>query len=350
MKDIIEQYYKKYNFPSVDKLYQILKNDGHNINKKDIKEILDAKYENELTKVKTKRKKRMGHIIALDYGENAQMDIYDLSKYKKKNKNYRYILVLIDVFSRKAFARPLKSKDISDIIESAKSIFKEYIPQSITSDSDSAFMSHEFQKLLNKHEIFHDVIIASNDHQALGIIDRFALTIKTIFTKLFLINDNTNWISELDDVVYNYNHTPHKALEGITPTQAMTEEYHHLIASINHDKIKKFVKQNHKSEFEIGDKVRRRIKEQFRKGSEPKYSDKVYDVINVNGRRVTLSNDKTYVESDLVKAVNYVENNPITKAKKENKIDRLIKKAGVTESNIIEREKRVKKPNKKYID
>ena len=55
-----------------------------------------------------------------------------------------------------------------------------------------------------------------------------------------------------------------------------------------------------KSEFKEGDKVRVRIKETFRKGSEPRFSDKVYIVESVNGLRITLDNDKTYLESNLI--------------------------------------------------
>ena len=41
MDEIIEQYYEDYNYPSIDKLYKLLKNDGHEIKKKDIKEFID---------------------------------------------------------------------------------------------------------------------------------------------------------------------------------------------------------------------------------------------------------------------------------------------------------------------
>ena len=58
-----------------------------------------------------------------------------------------------------------------------------------------------------------------------------------------------------------------------------------------------------KSQYKEGDKVRIRIKETFRKGSEPRYSDKVYKVEHVNGKRVTLDNEKTYFESDLIKTI-----------------------------------------------
>ena len=43
MNDIIEQYYENFNYPSIDKLYQLMKDDNHQIKKKDIKEYIDKK-------------------------------------------------------------------------------------------------------------------------------------------------------------------------------------------------------------------------------------------------------------------------------------------------------------------
>ena len=39
MTDIIEQYYEENNYPSIDKLYKLLKDDGHEIKKKRYKRI-----------------------------------------------------------------------------------------------------------------------------------------------------------------------------------------------------------------------------------------------------------------------------------------------------------------------
>ena len=49
-----------------------------------------------------------------------------------------------------------------------------------------------------------------------------------------------------------------------------------------------------KSQFNEGDKEGIRIKENSRKGSESRYSDKIYNVESVNGIRITLNNDKKY--------------------------------------------------------
>ena len=98
-----------------------------------------------------------------------------------------------------------------------------------------------------------------------------------------------------------------------------------------------------KSEFKEGDKVRVRIKETFRKGSEPRFSDKIYIVESVNGLRITLDNDKTYLESNLIKTdLETEEPNIINKTIKENSISRTLKKEGIDSDNIITHSRRKK--------
>ena len=55
--------------------------------------------------------------------------------------------------------------------------------------------------VFEKNKIYHDVVIARDDHRAIGIIDRFALNIKTTLSKLFLRHKNTNWIDYIDKIV-----------------------------------------------------------------------------------------------------------------------------------------------------
>jgi hypothetical protein len=268
------------------------------------------------------------------------MDIYDISKYSKTNKNYKYLLVMIDVFTRKVFLRPLKNKNIDDVISNINDIFTDYLPRSISSDSDSTFMSKQVQELFDKNNIYHDVVIARDDHRALGIIDRFALTIKTTLSKLFLRNDNTNWIDYITKIVDKYNNTPHSSIANLTPKEATDPQYQADLGMINSYKAKKI---KVKSQFKEGDNVRIRIKETFRKGSEPRYSDKVYIVESVNGIRITLDNDKTYLESDIIKtAFESSEPNVINKNNKENSISRTLKKDGIDTNNIITHQRRRK--------
>ena len=78
----------------------------------------------------------------------------------------------------------MKNKDDPSVSETFEEMLKEAneAPTIITSDNDSTFLSQEMQKIFNKYGIIHDVA-PKNDHNSLGIIDRFARTLKTILHK-----------------------------------------------------------------------------------------------------------------------------------------------------------------------
>ena len=97
-------------------------------------------------------------------------------------------------------------------------------------DSDSSFLGGSNQgdeKDFNKVMDDNDCILEptkNQDHYALGIIDRFARTLKVILTKLFLEEGTTNWINELDTIIDNHNNTPNELLNYYSPNQAMNNQ------------------------------------------------------------------------------------------------------------------------------
>ena len=57
-------------------------------------------------------------------------------------------------------------------------------------------------------------------------------------SKLFIRNKSTNWINNIDDLVDNYNNTPHSAIDDIKPNDAEKPENIYTIIEINLEKKK----------------------------------------------------------------------------------------------------------------
>ena len=110
--------------------------------------------------------------------------------------------------------------------------------ESILSDHDSSFMSTTVQAYLSSLKIPLNVN-ALSDHHALGIIDNFALRIKTILTAMFLKNKSTNWINSIQNIVRHYNNRPHSSLNDISPNEATKDTNKEMVFNINIDKKRK---------------------------------------------------------------------------------------------------------------
>ena len=91
-------------------------------------------------------------------GANFQMqtDLIDFSLLKSYNDRYKFILVVIDVFSKKAFTAYLKSKSSSDMIQ----VFEQLMPEidkfpKLQTDMGREFLNRPFQNWLKQHHIEH---------------------------------------------------------------------------------------------------------------------------------------------------------------------------------------------------
>ena len=66
---------------------------------------------------------------------------FDLSKYYKYNKGYKYIFCRIDIFTRKVYCIAMKNKDNNNVLYEIENIITpNHKPIMIISDSDSTFL------------------------------------------------------------------------------------------------------------------------------------------------------------------------------------------------------------------
>ena len=340
----LEKYYKKYNFPASSTFVKQLKNEGIKITKKEVDTFLGTRVEQQQTIITNERKKTLGKIVAYRPLSLIQMDIYVMAKYVTGNKGYKYILCMIDVFTRKVWAYKMKKKDNKNVQDSFKQFLSDskinkYTPTILMSDNDSTFINKSFQEILEKNKIIHQPNII-DDHHALGLIDRFARTIKTIFTRLFVQTKSDNWIDHIDEIVGNYNNNGHTAIDNIKPNDAFLKKNLKKIYNINYEKSLFNISV---SDIDVNDKVRIKLKGKFRKGTDARYTDEVYTVTKVRGNSITLDDDKVYKRSSLLIVPPTTvsnEKNVIVRVQRQNKIERNIQQEGLDLSNIVSNKRR----------
>lgn len=344
MSEEILQTYKKFNYPSVGKLYQLLKG------KYKTKEIEEAVKPSTVRQIFYDRKPRpLGRILAFAPNQKWQCDISFLDKFGTTNKNYKYLLLVVDVFSRYAWAIPLKTKNISEVVDAFETIKAK--PQILTSDNGSEFVGKQFQDILEKKEISHITTIL-DDHHALGIIDRLTRTLKNNIYKHFIADNNTHWYDKIDTIMKTYNDSPHRGIYGYTPSQAMNDEDTiGVITTANLQLSRESMK--NKEEVKEGDSVRVKVrKDKFTRGYNPKWSSNIEKVEKVVGNTVYVDGKRYKIVDIQVVPHTIQEEEPgkeLKKAIKEDKVKRVLNIEGVNDDNVRPKRERVIKFDKSLV-
>ena len=111
---------------SVDKFWEKWKTtlQEHNITKKALAEFIQDQQVHQITKQNRTKPKDYFTIVSPSVRNNYQIDLLDLTKMRRWNKGYGWLLVCIDVYSRYVVVIPMKSKNESNVISAYKLIIK----------------------------------------------------------------------------------------------------------------------------------------------------------------------------------------------------------------------------------
>jgi len=146
-----------------------------------------------------------------------EADLVDMQNYAIENKNFRYMLTCIDIFSRYGFALPLLNKTKHQILNAFGQLFSKFkSPHYLSSDEGKGFKNDDFQKFLTKHKVKQ--FFRTPPFKA-AVCERFNRTIKSRIEKYFTHRGNHIWIDILPDAVTAYNHAHHRTML-MTPREA----------------------------------------------------------------------------------------------------------------------------------
>jgi hypothetical protein len=327
----LEEIYLSYNYPGVKKLYQLQKLYGLNHTLKQVNEFIKSQ---PISQMYNRKVNKPSHIVAFHPDELILMDLIDMQKFSKQNKGYKYILLIIDIFTRKLSSFLLRNKTITEIYKAIKSFLNSHHNvHMITSDNEPAFMSKKIQDLLEAEQISHRAVDVGN-HRALGAIDRAVLTIKRAIYKYMYDKDTLTYYKQLENIIDKYNETPHEGIDNLTPNQV----HNHIqeIQVLNHRKYRDNIE--NLPGFKIGDIVRiEKLKQTFTRGYDRLYSKNTYRIIEIKDGHATLSNNVVYPLRRLKLVPTESEHrdeNKIKQAKQQHKQETQLKREDIKAYNI----------------
>ncbi|RWS11524.1 hypothetical protein B4U80_07960 [Leptotrombidium deliense] len=132
-------------------------------------------------------------------------------KVASQNKGFKYILTVIDVLSKFAFAVPLKTKKPEQVLKSLKDIFRFRKPVNIQSDKGKEFVNKIMENFFKKQGMNH--YVSQNEDVKCAVVERFNRTLKSKLFKYFTANDTTTYVDVLNEFVQSYNNTVHSSIK-----------------------------------------------------------------------------------------------------------------------------------------
>lgn len=249
---------------------------------------------NELYKPPRKNFKRRKTVVK-SIGDLFQIDLADFQNLAFANRGYKYILVVIDCFSKYLWTRPLKTKSAENVTEAMQSILNdvEHKPKNLQYDQGREFLNLPFRKLMKNYNInhYHTYSIIK-----CAIVERVIRTLKTKLYKEFHINGSYNWLDHLQDVTNKYNDTVHRTIK-MKPKNVAKKHEKKLLSTVYKRNDREYFRRN---KYNLGDTVRiSKYKHFFEKGYTPSWTTELFRINEINSLY-----PPTYLLSDL-------EGNPI---------------------------------------
>jgi vacuolar-type H+-ATPase subunit E/Vma4 len=139
--------------------------------------------------------------------DTLQADLIDMQQFKRKNRGYRYILIAIDVFSKRAYAVPLEDKTGKTTTEAMEKILKQVGEpiRNLQTDDGKEFFNREMKQLLMEYgNINH---YSTYTVKKASIVERLIRTIKRKLYMEFSLKGSYKWHNMLGKIIRRYNNT-----------------------------------------------------------------------------------------------------------------------------------------------
>ena len=284
-------------------------------------------------------------------------DLLDMTPYARANQGVKWLLLCMDIFSRKsAHIIGMKNKTAPVAAEALERAFESLggEPKVLLSDQGSEFKG-QTRTMLARMGIIHR-LVEVGDHNRLGVIDRFSGVVKRWIARHMTQQQTRSYIDELSGLIDNYNNAPHSTLKGMSPNEAW--EYPSEARDIHYQRIKQAMsKRTDKGEkLQIGSWVRiMNLKKVFDKGYHVRYSLTPHKIIDIKGLNYFLDNGKFYRASRLLpiptpkKKEDQASQDVAKEARQERRKEVILQSEGIEQGNV-RRSLRERKPQSQLED
>ncbi|KAL3113286.1 hypothetical protein niasHT_018901 [Heterodera trifolii] len=225
------------------------------------------------TLFKPKREKfRRLRTVPAGFMTDVQADLADFQALSRKNSGYRYLLLAVDVLSRRMFGSPVKSKRPVDMKRAFEELFEQMprVPDTLYTDRGLEFVAKPLKEFYAEKGIQK---FETSSKKKAAVAERAIRTLKTRLYKYFSANNTSVWVDVVPKFLSAINNSVCRAT-GLRPNEISDTNAREVWKSVygvaQLDKTPK---------IRAGETVRiPEPKHIFEKGYIPNYSDHVYTV------------------------------------------------------------------------
>ena len=138
-----------------------------------------------------------------------------MQAFTKFNRGVKYLLAVIDVFSKYGWLIPLKDKTGKSVASALKTIFKERKPEKMWVDKGKEFYNKDFKDLIE--------LYSTENEEKSSVVERWITTMKEKMRKYFTANSTNVYMNVLSDLIKEYNNMRHSSIK-MTPVKASKKE------------------------------------------------------------------------------------------------------------------------------
>ena len=280
-------------YQSAEKIYQTLKkiNRGNVPSLYKIRRWLEKIDDYNLQKPVKRKIKRVKLIVSEPF-EQYDADLMDVSNIAKDNDNIRFLLVVIDIFTRFLWILPLKNKSGKTVAEAFERVFRHgKIPLKVSTDAGTEFKNKDIKNVFEKYNIYHHIYLNADSSKA-SIAERVNLTFRRMMFRYFTKNRTYRYVDVLQNLVASYNATPHRSLNNTAPKDVNETNKYDLwaymyIKPIHKEKRVRKKKESKKAQrkgskqfaFKVNDMVRlSHLKKPFQRAYQQQWTSEIFKI------------------------------------------------------------------------
>ena len=193
--------------------------------------------------VKRKFKRRKVLVNGIDKIWAA--DLADMSAFSKFNQGFKFLLLVIDIFSKYGWIIPLKNKEGKTVASALKTIFEKGKPEKMWVDKGKEFYNKDVKGLIE--------LYSTENEEKSSVVERWIRTMKEKMWKYFTDNNTYVYIDILPGLVKDYNNTKHSSIK-MTPVEESEKKNEFTVWKNLYPNRLDILNINPK--FSVGDKVR----------------------------------------------------------------------------------------------